>query len=100
MGEAELERVLLGFMRHEYDVSCPLPSSKRLGYSAGETMIIDHADGRPIGAVSCEGASDGRIDGLCVFAGSADTQLSEIAASAWLPLREFSDLGAGFRSPH
>ena len=73
MGEAELERVLLGFMRHEYDVFVSHHHRrKRAGYSAGEHH--DHRScraPRPLRAVpvarprgTVESAS------VCVSAGS------------------------------
>ena len=45
MGEAELEKVLLGFMRHEYDVFvCTTIVENGLDIPLANTMIIENAE--------------------------------------------------------
>jgi transcription-repair coupling factor (superfamily II helicase) len=100
MGEAELERVLLGFMRHEYDVFVSTTIVENgLDIPLANTMIIDHAERHGLSELyqlrGRVGRSNRRAYAYLLVPG--DTELSEIARKRLAALREFSDLGAGFK---
>ena len=45
MGEGELEKIMLAFMRHEADILLPRPSSKTDSiFRCANTIIINRAD--------------------------------------------------------
>ncbi|MCU1336296.1 MAG: transcription-repair coupling factor [Bryobacterales bacterium] len=100
MSEAELERVLLGFMRHEYDVFVSTTIVENgLDIPLANTMIIDHAERHGLSELyqlrGRVGRSNRRAYAYLLVPG--DTELSEIARKRLAALREFSDLGAGFK---
>jgi transcription-repair coupling factor (superfamily II helicase) len=100
MGEAELEKTMLQFMRHEFDICLYHNYRKRPGYSAGQHH--DHRERRALrpselyqlrGRV---GRSNRRAYAYLLV--PPDTELTEIARKRLAALKEFSDLGAGSRS--
>jgi transcription-repair coupling factor (superfamily II helicase) len=100
MSEQELERVLLGFMRHEYDVFVSTTIVENgLDIPLANTMIIDHAERHGLVELyqfMCRVClSNRRPYSFLLF--PADTDRSEIARKRLAALREFSDLGAGFK---
>jgi len=100
MGEAELERVLLGFMRHEYDVFVSTTIVENgLDIPLANTMIIDHAERHGLSELYQLRGRVGRSNrrAYAYLLVPADTELSEIARKRLAALREFSDLGAGFK---
>ncbi len=102
MDEKELERVLLGFMRHEYDVFVSTTIVENgLDIPLANTMIIDHAERHGLSELYQLPGPRGTLQsaGVCVSSAgsSGDTELSEIARKRLAALREFSDLGAGFK---
>ncbi|MEO8098463.1 MAG: transcription-repair coupling factor [Acidobacteriota bacterium] len=100
MGEAELERVLLGFMRHEYDVFvCTTIVENGLDIPLANTMIIEHAERHGLSELYQLRGRVGRSNrrAYAYLLVPADTELSEIARKRLAALREFSDLGAGFK---
>jgi transcription-repair coupling factor (superfamily II helicase) len=100
MGEAELERVLLGFMHHEYDVFvCTTIVENGIDIPLANTMIIEHAERYGLSELyqlrGRVGRSNRRAYAYLLVPG--DTELTEIARKRLAALKEFSDLGAGFK---
>ena len=100
MGEAELEKALLGFMRHEYDVFvCTTIAENGLDIPLANTMIIENAERHGLSELyqlrGRVGRSNRRAYAYLLI--PADTELSEIARKRLAALKEFSDLGAGFK---
>jgi transcription-repair coupling factor (superfamily II helicase) len=100
MGESQLEKVLLGFMRHEYDVFvCTTIVENGLDIPLANTMIIENAERYGLSELyqlrGRVGRSNRRAYAYLLI--PADTQLSEIARKRLAALKEFSDLGAGFK---
>jgi transcription-repair coupling factor (superfamily II helicase) len=100
MGEAELEKVLLGFMRHEYDVFvCTTIVENGLDIPLANTIIIDHAERYGLSELYQLRGRVGRSNrrAYAYLLVPADTELTEIARKRLAALKEFSDLGAGFK---
>jgi transcription-repair coupling factor (superfamily II helicase) len=100
MGESELERVLLGFMRHEYDVFvCTTIVENGLDIPLANTMIIENAERYGLSELYQLRGRVGRSNrrAYAYLLVPADTELSEVARKRLAALKEFSDLGAGFK---
>jgi len=100
MGEAELERVLLGFMRHEYDVFvCTTIVENGLDIPLANTIIIENAERHGLSELYQLRGRVGRSNrrAYAYLLVPQDTELSEVARKRLAALREFSDLGAGFK---
>jgi transcription-repair coupling factor (superfamily II helicase) len=100
MGEAELEKVLLGFMRHEYDVFVSTTIVENgLDIPLANTMIIENAERYGLSELYQLRGRVGRSNrrAYAYLLVPADTQLSEVARKRLAALKEFSDLGAGFK---
>jgi transcription-repair coupling factor (superfamily II helicase) len=100
MGEAELERVLLGFMRHEYDVFvCTTIVENGLDIPMANTIVIENAERYGLSELYQLRGRVGRSNrrAYAYLLVPADTQLSEVARKRLAALKEFSDLGAGFK---
>ena len=100
MGEAELEKALLGFMRHEYDVFvCTTIAENGLDIPLANTMIIENAERHGLSELYQLRGRVGRSNrrAYAYLLVPADTELSEIARKRLAALKEFSDLGAGFK---
>ncbi len=100
MGEQELERVLLGFMRHEYDVFVSTTIVENgLDIPLANTIIIDHAERHGLSELYQLRGRVGRSNrrAYAYLLVPPDAELSEIARKRLAALREFSDLGAGFK---
>jgi transcription-repair coupling factor (superfamily II helicase) len=100
MGEAELEKVLLGFMRHEYDVFvCTTIVENGLDIPLANTMIIENAERHGLSELYQLRGRVGRSNrrAYAYLLVPADTELSEVARKRLAALKEFSDLGAGFK---
>jgi transcription-repair coupling factor (superfamily II helicase) len=100
MSEAELERVLLGFMRHEYDVFVSTTIVENgLDIPLANTIIIENAERYGLSELYQLRGRVGRSNrrAYAYLLTPADTQLSEIARKRLAALKEFSDLGAGFK---
>lgn len=100
MGEAELEKVLLGFMRHEFDVFVSTTIVENgLDIPLANTIVIENAERYGLSELyqlrGRVGRSNRRAYAYLLI--PADTQLSEIARKRLAALKEFSDLGAGFK---
>jgi transcription-repair coupling factor (superfamily II helicase) len=100
MGEAELERVLLGFMKHDYDVFvCTTIVENGLDIPLANTMLIENAERYGLSELYQLRGRVGRSNrrAYAYLLVPADTQLSEVARKRLAALKEFSDLGAGFK---
>ena len=100
MSEGELEKVLLGFMRHEFDVFVSTTIVENgLDIPLANTIIIENAERYGLSELyqlrGRVGRSNRRAYAYLMI--PADTQLSEIARKRLAALKEFSDLGAGFK---
>ncbi|HUA87066.1 MAG TPA: transcription-repair coupling factor [Bryobacteraceae bacterium] len=100
MGEQELERVLLGFMRHEYDVFVSTTIVENgLDIPLANTIVIENAERHGLAELYQLRGRVGRSNrrAYAYLLVPQDTELSEIARKRLAALREFSDLGAGFK---
>jgi len=100
MAEAELERVMLGFMKHEYDVFVSTTIVENgLDIPLANTMIIEHAERYGLSELYQLRGRVGRSNrrAYCYLLIEPDTELTEVARKRLAALKEFSDLGAGFR---
>jgi len=100
MGEKDLERVMLKFMRGEYDVLVATSLIENgLDIPRANTIIVNHADRFGLADLyqlrGRVGRSNRRAYAFFLI-GSEDT-LTPIARRRLAALKEFSDLGAGFR---
>lgn len=100
MGETELERVMLAFMRHEYDVLVATSIIENgLDISLANTIIINRADRHGLSELyqlrGRVGRSNRRAYAYLLIPSEKD--LTEIARRRLAALKEFSDLGAGFK---
>jgi len=100
MGEQELEHVLLGFMRHEYDVFVATTIVENgLDIPLANTIVIENAERYGLSELYQLRGRVGRSNrrAYAYLLVPQDTELSEIARKRLAALREFSDLGAGFK---
>jgi transcription-repair coupling factor (superfamily II helicase) len=100
MGEKDLERVMLKFMQAEYDVLVATSLIENgLDIPRANTIMVNHADRFGLADLyqlrGRVGRSNRRAYAFFLI-GSEDT-LTPIARRRLAALKEFSDLGAGFR---
>jgi transcription-repair coupling factor (superfamily II helicase) len=100
MSEKELERVMLAFMRHEYDVLVATTIIENgLDIPLANTMLINRADRHGLSELyqlrGRVGRSNRRAYAYLLI--PPETELTEIARRRLAALKEFSDLGAGFK---
>ncbi len=100
MPEAELERVMLGFMNGAFDVLCATSIVENgLDVSRANTIIINRADRHGLSELyqlrGRVGRSNRRAYAYLLI--PQEQQLTEIARRRLAALKEFSDLGAGFK---
>jgi len=100
MPEAELERVMLAFMDGEYDVLVATSIIENgLDISRANTIIINRADRHGLSELyqlrGRVGRSNRRAYAYLLI--PPEQQLTEIARRRLSALKEFSDLGAGFK---
>jgi transcription-repair coupling factor (superfamily II helicase) len=98
--EAELERVMLAFMNHEYDVLVATSIIENgLDIPLANTIVIDRADRHGLSELyqlrGRVGRSNRRAYAYLLI--PPDTELTDIARRRLAALKEFSDLGAGFK---
>jgi transcription-repair coupling factor (superfamily II helicase) len=98
--EAELERVMLAFMNHEFDVLCATSIIENgLDIPLANTIIINRADRHGLSELyqlrGRVGRSNRRAYAYLLI--PPETELTEIARRRLAALKEFSDLGAGFK---
>jgi transcription-repair coupling factor (superfamily II helicase) len=100
MGEAELEKTMLQFMRHEFDVLvCTTIIENGLDIPLANTMIIENAERYGLSELYQLRGRVGRSNrrAYAYLLVPPDTELTEIARKRLAALKEFSDLGAGFK---
>ncbi|HXR39147.1 MAG TPA: transcription-repair coupling factor [Terracidiphilus sp.] len=100
MSETELERVMLAFMRHEYDVLVATTIIENgLDIPLANTMLINRADRHGLSELyqlrGRVGRSNRRAYAYLLI--PPENELTEIARRRLAALKEFSDLGAGFK---
>jgi transcription-repair coupling factor (superfamily II helicase) len=100
IGEKELERVMLKFMEHQYDVFVSTSIIENgLDIPLANTLIVNHADHFGLAELyqlrGRVGRSDRRAYAYLLI--PAEESLTPIARRRLAALKEFSDLGAGFR---
>ena len=100
MGETELERVMLAFMNHEYDVLVATTIIENgLDIPLANTILINRADRHGLSELyqlrGRVGRSNRRAYSYLLI--PAEQELTEIARRRLAALKEFSDLGAGFK---
>lgn len=100
MAEAELEKVMLQFMRHEFDVFVSTTIVENgIDVSLANTMIIEKAENYGLSELYQLRGRVGRSNrrAYCYLLVEPDTELTEVARKRLAALKEFSDLGAGFK---
>lgn len=100
MVEDELEKVLLGFMRHEFDVFvCTTIVENGLDIPLANTIIIENAQNYGLSELYQLRGRVGRSNrrAYAYLLVPVDTELTEVARTRLAALKEFSDLGAGFK---
>ena len=100
MGETELERVMLAFMRHEFDVLVATTIIENgLDIPLANTILINRADRHGLSELyqlrGRVGRSNRRAYAYLLI--PQETELTEVARRRLAALKEFSDLGAGFK---
>ena len=100
MGETELERVMLAFMGHEYDVLVATTIIENgLDIPLANTILINRADRHGLSELyqlrGRVGRSNRRAYAYLLI--PPENELTEIARRRLAALKEFSDLGAGFK---
>ena len=100
MGETELERVMLAFMHHEYDVLVATTIIENgLDIPLANTILINRADRHGLSELyqlrGRVGRSNRRAYAYLLI--PAENELTDIARRRLAALKEFSDLGAGFK---
>ena len=100
MSETELERVMLAFMSHEYDVLVATTIIENgLDIPLANTMLINRADRHGLSELyqlrGRVGRSNRRAYAYLLI--PPENELTEIARRRLAALKEFSDLGAGFK---
>jgi transcription-repair coupling factor (superfamily II helicase) len=100
MGEAELEKTMLRFMRHEFDVLvCTTIIENGLDIPIANTIIVENAERYGLSELYQLRGRVGRSNrrAYAYLLVPPDTELTEIARKRLAALKEFSDLGAGFK---
>ncbi|MCX6609154.1 MAG: transcription-repair coupling factor [Acidobacteria bacterium] len=100
LSENELEKVLLGFMRHEFDVFvCTTIIENGIDIPMANTILIENAERYGLSELyqlrGRVGRSNRRAYAYLLVPENKD--LTEIARKRLAALKEFSDLGAGFK---
>jgi transcription-repair coupling factor (superfamily II helicase) len=100
MGETELERVMLAFMNHEYDVLVATSIIENgLDIPLANTILINRADRHGLSELyqlrGRVGRSNRRAYAYLMI--PPEQELTEVARRRLAALKEFSDLGAGFK---
>jgi transcription-repair coupling factor (superfamily II helicase) len=100
MSENELERVMLAFMHHEYDVLVATTIIENgLDIPLANTILINRAERHGLSELyqlrGRVGRSNRRAYAYLLI--PPDRELTEVARRRLAALKEFSDLGAGFK---
>ena len=100
MGESELEKTMLQFMRHEFDILvCTTIIENGLDIPLANTIIIENSEKYGLSELYQLRGRVGRSNrrAYAYLLVPPDTELTEIARKRLAALKEFSDLGAGFK---
>ncbi len=100
MGEGELEKIMLAFMRHEADVLVATTIIENgLDIPLCNTMIVNRADRHGLSELYQLRGRVGRSNrrAYAYLMVPADFELTPLARRRLAALKEFSDLGAGFK---
>jgi transcription-repair coupling factor (superfamily II helicase) len=100
MAEAELEKTMLQFMRHEFDVFvCTTIIENGLDIPLANTMVVENAERYGLSELYQLRGRVGRSNrrAYAYLLVPPDTELTEVARKRLAALKEFSDLGAGFK---
>ncbi|MEX2261610.1 MAG: transcription-repair coupling factor, partial [Bryobacteraceae bacterium] len=100
MGEAALEKTMLSFMRHEHDILvCTTIVENGLDIPLANTIVIDHAEKYGLSELYQLRGRVGRSNrrAYAYLLVPPDSELSDLARKRLAALKEFSDLGAGFK---
>ncbi len=100
MAEAELEKTMLQFMRHEFDILvCTTIIENGLDIPLANTMLVENAERYGLSELYQLRGRVGRSNrrAYAYLLVPQDTELTEIARKRLAALKEFSDLGAGFK---
>jgi len=100
MGETELENVMLKFMHHEYDIFvCTTIIENGMDIPLANTIVVENAERYGLSELYQLRGRVGRSNrrAYAYLLVPPDTELSEIARKRLAALKEFSDLGAGFK---
>jgi transcription-repair coupling factor (superfamily II helicase) len=100
MGEAQLEKAMMGFMKHDYDmlVSTTIVENG-IDVPLANTIIIEDSQRYGLSELYQLRGRVGRSNrrAYAYLMVPAQGELSEVARKRLAALREFSDLGAGFK---
>ena len=100
MAEAELEKTMLRFMRHEFDILvCTTIIENGLDIPLANTMMVENAERYGLSELYQLRGRVGRSNrrAYAYLLVPPDTELTELARKRLAALKEFSDLGAGFK---
>ena len=100
MGETELEKTMLQFMRHEFDILvCTTIIENGLDIPLANTLIVENAERYGLSELYQLRGRVGRSNrrAYAYLLVPPDTELTELARKRLAALKEFSDLGAGFK---
>ncbi len=100
MGEAALEKTMLQFMKHEFDILvCTTIIENGLDIPLANTMLVENAERYGLSELYQLRGRVGRSNrrAYAYLLVPPDTELTEIARKRLAALKEFSDLGAGFK---
>jgi transcription-repair coupling factor (superfamily II helicase) len=100
MGEADLEKTLLAFMNHEYDVFVATTIIENgIDIPLANTIIVNRADRHGLSELyqlrGRVGRSNRRAYAYLLI--PPEQELTDVARRRLAALKEFSDLGAGFK---
>lgn len=101
MAERDLEKVMLGFMRHEFDVLVATTIIENgLDIPLANTIVVDRADLYGLAELYQLRGRVGRSNrrAYAYLLVPPGRELSEVARKRLAALREFSELGAGFKT--
>ena len=100
MGEGALEKVMLSFMRHECDLLlCTTIIENGLDIPLSNTIVVDNAQNYGLSELYQLRGRVGRSNrrAYAYLLVPSDTELSETARKRLAAMKEFSELGAGFK---
>jgi transcription-repair coupling factor (superfamily II helicase) len=100
MSETELEKTMLKFMRHEFDILVSTTIIENgLDIPLANTIVIENAERYGLSELYQLRGRVGRSNrrAYAYLLVPPDTELTEIARKRLAALKEFSDLGAGFK---